>query len=183
MDSKEIDAVIEEAGAIVGIKNEWVYYETQNEICKFHLDGSNRVSIYESANGIQSAMLDGDWIYIVTNWQDSRRGALQKVRLDGTGLLHFEDIADAKPFGWADMEIRVHDDWVYYSLEVKPGNLYRVSSNGNANEVFIEGHITNVAFADDWIFFEDITIEEPWIYMMKLDKTQKKKLYRLDLVC
>ena len=181
MENKEIEPIIRESGSIVGVQGEWVLYGTNTEIQKFHLDGSDKVTIYKNSAGIQCAILDGDWIYFVITGRDHYKGDLLRVKLDGTDLFQYDALSIWKPFGWSDTEICIHDGWIYYHLSYRSEGLRRLSIDGSIDEVFIEGRIRDIVFAEDWIFFSDFTIDDPWDYMMMVDKTQIIKLRSLKL--
>ncbi|MCL1981636.1 MAG: DUF5050 domain-containing protein [Clostridiales bacterium] len=187
LQTEEIEIVFQGSGDRIGVKDEWIYMQQKGKIYKFHLNGSDKALVYGD-DYINYAFLDGDWIYFtsISNASDDGNdvnGKLKRIRTDGSDLMEY----DQQPFGnydtsWAHMYIWVHGGWVYYTYGEISADLRRISPDGDIDELYIEGRIGYVYFAEEWIFFRDYTIGDAGAYMMKLDKSEKVKLCSFDVV-
>jgi hypothetical protein len=81
------------------------------------------------------------------------------------------------------MNIYPCNGWVYYKsgAMMEEEELRRISPDFSSSEEFIEGKCLDFGIAGDWIFYRDERIFEQDVYMMKLDKSEKKKLYSVEI--
>jgi hypothetical protein len=182
IDSKTIEPIIKgELPSILGAKDEWMYLLSGNIFYKTYLDGSNKTLLFESDEEAYQGRFDGEWIYFTTLTYGMLHDKLYKMRLDGSDLTAYNQLPypDRPMLTWGAMSIYVYDGWIYYqsTAMVDIQRLRRIKADSSSYEEFIEGKYLDVAFIDDWIFYRDTNFQEHSVYMMKLDKSEKIKLY------
>jgi len=124
-------------GNWLNVENGWIYTEGENSaIVKMRVDGAGRDVFYLGWN-IQPMYLEvaGDWMYFIKLEHDLERGAICKMRIDGTEEIELFEI-DYYPGG--NPLRAVIGDWIYFAQDVdnsaQYGYLYRLKTDGSILE-------------------------------------------------
>jgi putative cell wall-binding protein len=118
-----------------------------------------------SAGNIASrgtAAIQGDWIYYRDDY--SSKGALYKIKNDGTGKMKLTD--DVTEY------INVLGDWVYFVNNSDEGKIYKIKTDGTDKIKISDDTASYLSVLGDWIYYSNDS-ERFSLYKVKIDGSQK----------
>jgi uncharacterized protein YihD (DUF1040 family) len=166
----------------------WIYYEEyrdgKSSFNKMKTDGSQKTVLLEDTN---VEVVDGEWIYYTKNYEGYARGALYKMRTDGSENTKLTDLEDA------NFKLDVSDGWIYYINGIQGGNtIYKVKTDGSQKTKVASkqkkqynNQYNYINVVGDWIYYSDIDCNKAsssqivgvsTISKMKTDGSENTKL-------
>lgn len=109
------------------------------------------------------AVENSGWIYYCNS---ADRRSLYKIRTDGSGKTKLNsDIS---------FSINVIGGWIYYINFSAEGSICKISTDGKDSKILYKGErVSRLYVYGDWIYYVEISQNDPYIYRMRTDGTEK----------
>lgn len=146
-------------GGIVAKQGDWIYFRTENGICRSNLDGTEKFIITKDEGYYLNVL--GEWLYY-----KGKKG-IYKARIDGTEVKRLDKNIP--------QEMIVVGEWIYYINESDNNKIYKMKTDGSGKINLNNDESNALNILEESLYYINES-DDNFIYKININGTSRDKV-------